>query len=117
MEATRDYWRAPFYLLEDRLETWLVNPHDVKHLPSRPRTDRWMPPHCARSPSVRCCGRASFPAGDAGAARRTRYRVDLLAVCTAEKHRGEKRLEDELIKHSVAVSDPFGAPGRRSWPS
>ena len=33
MEATSDYWRAPFYLLEDRFETWLVNAHDVKHVP------------------------------------------------------------------------------------
>ncbi len=40
MEATSDYWRAPFYLLEDRFETWLVNAKDVKHLPGRPKTDR-----------------------------------------------------------------------------
>ena len=40
MEATSDYWRAPFYLLEDRFETWLVTAHDVKHLPGRPKTDR-----------------------------------------------------------------------------
>lgn len=40
MEATSDYWRAPFYLLEDRFEAWLVNAHDVKHLPGRPKTDR-----------------------------------------------------------------------------
>src|SRR3982751_6237885 len=40
MEATSDYWRAPFYLLEDRFQTWLVNAHDVKHLPGRPKTDR-----------------------------------------------------------------------------
>jgi transposase len=40
MEATSDYWRPPFYLLEDRFETWLVNAHDVKHLPGRPKTDR-----------------------------------------------------------------------------
>ena len=40
MEATGDYWRAPFYLLEGRFETWLVNAHDVKHLPGRPKTDR-----------------------------------------------------------------------------
>src|SRR3712207_8482994 len=40
MEATADYWRPPFYLLEDRFETWLVNAHDVKHLPGRPKTDR-----------------------------------------------------------------------------
>src|SRR3954454_9458215 len=40
MEATIDYWRAPFYLLEDRFQTWLVNAHDVKHLPGRPKIDR-----------------------------------------------------------------------------
>jgi transposase len=40
MESTSDYWRAPFYLLEDRFETWLVNAEDVKHLPGRPKTDR-----------------------------------------------------------------------------
>ena len=40
MEATSECWRAPFYLLEDRLETWLVNAHDVKYLPGRPKTDR-----------------------------------------------------------------------------
>jgi hypothetical protein len=42
----------------------------------------------------------------------TRYRVDLLAVRTAEKQRVEKLLEDALIKLSVVVSDPFGAWSR-----
>src|SRR5688500_10754784 len=59
MEATGDYWRAPFYLLEDRFETWLVNAHDVKHVPGRPKTDRLDGCGCARWPSGRCCGRAS----------------------------------------------------------
>ena len=41
MEATSDYWKAPFYLLEAAgFETWLVNAKDVKHLPGRPKTDR-----------------------------------------------------------------------------
>ena len=41
MEATSDYWKPPFYLLEAAgLETWLVNAKDVKHLPGRPKTDR-----------------------------------------------------------------------------
>ena len=40
MEATGDYWRPPFYLLENSFETWLVNAKDVKHLPGRPKTDR-----------------------------------------------------------------------------
>jgi transposase len=39
MEATADYWRAPFYVLEERFETWLVNAKHVKHLPGRPKTD------------------------------------------------------------------------------
>ena len=59
MEATSDYWRAPFYLLEDRFETWPVNAHDVKHLPGDPRPTGWMRCGCARSPNGRCCGPAS----------------------------------------------------------
>ena len=31
MEATSDYWK---------LDPWLVNARDVKHLPGRPKTDR-----------------------------------------------------------------------------
>jgi Transposase len=39
MEATSDYWKPVFYLLEAAgFETWLVNAKDVKHLPGRPKT-------------------------------------------------------------------------------
>jgi transposase len=113
MEATSDYWRPPFYLLEDRFETWLVNAHDVKHLPARPKTDRldaaWL---C--KVAERQMLRPSFVPPPAIRALRdlTRYRVDLLAVRTAEKQRVEKLLEDALIKLSVVVSDPFGVSGR-----
>jgi transposase len=113
MEATSDYWRAPFYLLEDRFQTWLVNAHDVKHLPGRPKTDRldavWL---C--KVAERQMLRPSFVPPPAIRALRdlTRYRVDLLAVRTAEKQRVEKLLEDALIKLSVVVSDPFGVSGR-----
>jgi len=113
MEATSDYWRAPFYLLEDRFQTWLVNAHDVKHLPGRPKTDRldavWL---C--KVAERQMLRPSFVPPPAIRELRdlTRYRVDLLAVRTAEKQRVEKLLEDALIKLSVVVSDPFGVSGR-----
>jgi transposase len=113
MEATSDYWRAPFYLLEDRFETWLVNAHDVKHLPGRPKTDRldavWL---C--TVAERQMLRPSFVPPPAIPQLRdlTRYRVDLLAARTAKKQRVEKLLEDALIKLSVVVSDPFGASGR-----
>ncbi|GAB3318056.1 IS110 family transposase [Geodermatophilus aquaeductus] len=113
MEATSDYWRAPFYLLEDRFETWLVNAHDVKHLPGRPKTDRldavWL---C--KVAERQMLRPSFVPPPAIRELRdlTRYRVDLLAVRTAQKQRVEKLLEDALIKLTAVVSDPFGVSGR-----
>src|SRR2546430_5337144 len=41
MEATSDYWKPVFYLLEAAgFEPWLVNAKDVKHLPGRPKTDK-----------------------------------------------------------------------------
>src|SRR4051794_31287274 len=113
MEATSDYWRAPFYLLEDRFETWLVNAHDVKHLPGRPKTDRldavWL---C--KVAERQMLRPSFVPPPAIRELRdlTRYRVDLLAERTAEKQRVEKLLEDALVKLSAVVSDLFGVSGR-----
>jgi transposase len=42
----------------------------------------------------------------------TRYRADLVAARTAEKHRVEKLLEDAQIKPSVVASDIFGGSGR-----
>ena len=113
MEATSDYWRAPFYLLEDRFETWLVNAKDVKHLPGRPKTDRldavWL---C--KVAERQMLRPSFvpPAPIRQLRALTRYRVDLVAARTAEKLRVEKLLEDAQIKVSVVVSDIFGKSGR-----
>ncbi len=113
MEATSDYWRAPFYLLEDRVQTWLVNAKDIKHLPGRPKTDRldavWL---C--KVAERQMLRSSFVPPPAIRELRdlTRYRVDLIGTRTAEKQRVEKLLEDALIKVSVVVSDIFGVSGR-----
>jgi transposase len=106
-------WRAPFYLLEDRFEAWLVNAKDVKHLPGRPKTDRldavWL---C--KVAERQMLRASFVPPPAIRELRdlTRYRVDLIGTRTSEKQRVEKLLEDALIKVSVVVSDIFGVSGR-----
>ena len=132
MEATSDYWKGPFYLLEAHgFEVWLVNAKDVKHLPGRPKTDRldavWL---C--KVAERQMLRPSFVPPPA--IRRlwdvARYRADLIAVRTAEKQRVEKLLEDAQIKLSVVASDIFGVSGRamlaaliagerdpRCWPS
>jgi transposase len=114
MEATSDYWKPVFYLLEAQgFETWLVNARDVKHLPGRPKTDRldavWL---C--KVAERQMLRPSFvPPPEIRRLRDlTRYRTDLVGVRTAEKQRVEKLLEDAQIKLSVVASDIFGASGR-----
>jgi transposase len=114
MEATSDYWKAPFYLLEaEGFEAWLVNAKDVKHLPGRPKTDRldavWL---C--KVAERQMLRPSFvPPPEIRRLRDlTRYRVDLVVARTAEKQRVEKLLEDAQIKLSVVASDIFGVSGR-----
>jgi transposase len=115
MEATSDYWKPPFYLLEAQgFDVWLVNAKDVKHLPGRPKTDKldavWL---C--KVAERQMIRPSFvPPPEIRRLRDlTRYRIDLVAACTAEKQRVEKLLEDAHIKLSVVASDIFGVSGRK----
>ena len=114
MEATSDYWKPVFYVLEAHgFETWLVNAKDVKHLPGRPKTDKldavWL---C--KVAERQMIRPSFvPPPEIRRLRDvTRYRIDLVAVRTAEKQRVEKLLEDACIKLSSVASDIFGVSGR-----
>jgi transposase len=114
MEATSDYWKAPFYLLEAQgFEVWLVNAKDVKHLPGRPKTDKLDAVWLAKL-AERGMLRPSFvpPLPIRRLRDLTRYRADLVAVRTAEKQRAEKLLEDAQIKLSVVASDIFGVSGR-----
>jgi transposase len=118
MEATSDYWKAPFYLLEAAgFEVWLVNARDVKHLPGRPKTDRLDAVWLAKV-AERQMLRPSFVPPPAIRRRGdlTRYRADLVAARTAEKQRVEKLLEDAQIKLSVVASDIFGVSGRAMLP-
>jgi transposase len=114
MEATSDYWKPVFYLLEAQgFEPWLVNAKDVKHLPGRPKTDKldavWL---C--KVAERQMLRPSFvpPAPVRLLRDLTRYRIDLVNTRTAEKNRVEKLLEDAQIKLSSVASDIFGVSGR-----
>jgi transposase len=114
LEATSDYWKAPFYLLEAQgLEVWLVNAREVKHLPGRPKTDKLDAVWLAKL-AERGMLRPSFvpPPPIRRLRDLTRYRADLVAVRTAEKQRVEKLLEDAQIKLSVVASDIFGVSGR-----
>jgi transposase len=114
MEATSDYWKPVFWVLEAHgFDTWLVNARDVKHLPGRPKTDRldavWL---C--KVAERQMIRPSFvpPPPIRRLRDVTRYRIDLVTARTAEKQRAEKLLEDAGIKLSVVASDIFGVSGR-----
>ena len=114
MEATSDYWKPPFYLLEAHgFEVWLVNARDVKNLPGRPKTDRldavWL---C--KVAERQMLRPSFvpPVPIRRLRDLTRYRIGLVSDQTREKNRVEKLLEDCQIKLSVVASDIFGVSGR-----
>jgi len=114
MEATSDYWKPVFYLLEAHgLQPWLVNARDVKHLPGRPKTDVldsvWL---C--KVAERQMLRASFvpPHPIRQLRDLTRYRIDVIGERGAEKNRVEKLLEDACIKLSVVASDIFGVSGR-----
>jgi len=114
IEATSDYWKPVFYLLEAAgFETWLVNAKDVRHLPGRRKTDKldavWL---C--KVAERQMIRPSFvPPPEIRKLRDlTRYHADLVAARTAEKNRVEKLLEDAQIKLSVVATDIFGVSGR-----
>jgi transposase len=114
MEATSDYWKPVFYLLEARgLDPWLVNAKDVKHLPGRPKTDRLDAVWLAKVAERQMLRSSFVPPPQIRLLRDlTRYRVDLVSVRTAEKNRVEKLLEDAQIKVSVVASDIFGVSGR-----
>jgi transposase len=112
MEATGDYWRSPFYLLEDVLNVELINAKHAKALPGR-KSDVadsvWL---CQLGE----CGllRASFVPPEPIRQLRdlTRYRQVLLEEHTREAQRLEKELEDAGIKLSVVATDILGVSGR-----
>ncbi|GGM24468.1 IS110 family transposase [Streptomyces fumigatiscleroticus] len=114
MEATSDYWRPAFYLLEAAgLEVWLVNARDVKHLPGRPKTDKLDAVWLAKVAERQMLRPSFVPPREIRALRDlTRYRTDLVNARTSEKQRVEKLLEDAQIKLSAVASDIFGRSGR-----
>jgi len=112
LEATGDYWRGVFYLLEDVVNVILVNAAHAKGLPGR-KTDvsdsAWL---CQMGE----CGllKASFVPPEPIRHLRdlTRYRATLATERTREAQRLEKELEDAGIKISSVATDILGRSGR-----
>jgi transposase len=114
MEATSDYWKPVFYLLEaEGFECWLLNARHVKHAPGRPKTDRLDAVWLAKVTEKGMCRPSFVPPKPIRQLRDlTRYRRTLVRDRTREKQRCEKLLEDAQIKLSSVVSDLFGVSGR-----
>lgn len=114
MEATGDYWKAPFFRLEaEGYDCVLADAKQVKHLPGRPKTDKadcvWLAKNFERGMLAAC-----FVATEEFRTIRlhTRYRRNLTEERTREKQRVEKLLEDALIKLSCVLTDVHGVSGR-----
>jgi len=112
MEATGCYWKPVFYLLEEHMDTWLLNARHMRNVPGR-KTDvqdaQWickLVEHGLVRPSF-------VPPEPIRHLRDlTRYRTELVRERTREAQRLEKLLEDAGIKLSVVVTDILGGSGR-----
>lgn len=113
MEATSDYWKPFYYLLEDAgFEVMLVNARHVKNLPGR-KTDvsdaTWLAQLGAHG-----LVRGSFVPPEPIRQLRdlTRARTAITRERGREVQRLEKLLEDAGIKLSAVASDIMGVSGR-----
>ena len=113
MEATGDYWKPFYYLLEDAgFEVMLVNARHVKNLPGR-KTDvsdaTWLAQLGAHG-----LVRGSFVPPEPIRRLRdlTRARTAITRERGREAQRLEKLLEDAGIKLSAVASDILGVSGR-----
>lgn len=114
MEATSDYWKPVFYLLEaEGFTCWLLNAKHVKNVPGRPKTDKldavWLAKVAERG---MCSPSLVHPKPIRQLRDLTRYRRSLVRERTREKQRVEKLLEDAQIKLSSVITDIFGVSGR-----
>lgn len=114
MEATSDYWKPYYYVLEDSgFEVMLVNAKHVKNLPGR-KTDvsdaAWLSEVCAHG-----LARPSFipPPQIRDLRDLTRTRTIIARERVREITRLEKRLEAPGIKLSVVASNLAGISAQR----
>src|SRR5215831_8005289 len=114
MEATGDYWKPVFFLLESRgFDCHLYNAAQVKALPGRPKTDRADLVWLARITGRGTVASSFVPPEPIRRLRtHTRYRRHLTQARTAEKQRVEKLLEDGHLKLSSVISGIHGVSGR-----
>jgi transposase len=112
MEATGDYWKPVWHVLEDDFELMLVNARHVKQVPGR-KTDvsdaAWL---CQLAEAGLL--RASFvpPKPIRDLRQLTRYRRTQIAERKREAQRLHKALEETGIKLDCVATDILGKSGR-----
>jgi len=112
VESTGVYWKAPYYMLEDAREVWLLNARHMRNIPGR-QTD-------VSDASWICqliefgLVRPSFvpPQPIRELRNLTRYRKAQIEERTRETQRLDKILQDAGVKLSSVASDILGRSGR-----
>jgi transposase len=114
MEATGDYWKPVYFLLErEGSDCVLYHAAQVKALPGRPKTDKLDSVWLAKITERGSLPGSFVPPEDIRRLRtHTRYRRHLVQARTAEKARCEKLLEDAHLKLSSVITDIHGVSGR-----
>lgn len=113
MEATGQYWKPVWYVLEDRgFDLRLVNARHVKMVPGR-KTDLADAAWLAELLEHGLLGASFVPPAEIRELRDlTRYRKRLIQTHTSEQQRVQKILEDAGIKLDSVASDVLGVSGR-----
>ena len=114
MEATGDYWKPVYFVLErEGFDCQLYHAAQVKALPGRPKTDKLDSVWLARITERGALPSSFVPPEPIRRLRtHTRYRRHLTQARTAEKARCEKLLEDAHLKLSSVITDIHGVSGR-----
>jgi transposase len=114
MEATGDYWKPVYFLLErEGFDCVLYHASQVKALPGRPKSDKLDSVWLAKITERGSLPGSFVPPEEIRRLRtHTRYRRHLVQARTAEKARCEKLLEDAHLKLSSVITDIHGVAGR-----
>jgi transposase len=112
MESTGSYWKPIFNVLEESVQVYLANPHEVKARKRHKTDDKdgWWLAHLLRHAMIH----PSFipPRPIRELRDLTRRRAKLHGTGTSEKNRVQKILEDANVKLGNVLSDVFGTSGQ-----
>jgi transposase len=113
IEATSDYWRSVYYILQERLNLMLVNPSHLRGIRGR-KTDPSDAAFLARAgASGMVLGSFVPPRAIRELRDVTRRRSEVIADRGREVQRLEKELEDTGMKLTSVLSNVVGVSARR----